>query len=346
MLSVRALRRLPWALHIPSRLPTTGRECAVAAMAQPRTKLWIDCDAGVDDAQGLLLALAAPNVDLIGISTVHGNVGVAKVVRNVARILKVADRLDVPFYLGSDEPLLGQPIDAAFFHGQDGLGDVPDVEPALASICHEPLQGIAALKLIEAAREHTGELVIAAIGPLTNLALACKLDLSFPGRIKALYVMGGAERAGNVTPASEFNFHCDPEAAHLVLKKFPRTVLLSWEGTIAHAIPWETFNPWIQKDTARSRFIAAISAASIAYEHKRGLTGWIACDPLAVAVAIRPELIEEAEELYCAVELHGSLTRGMSTFDWNKTLGREPNVALVRKVNLEGFNAMMDASTD
>ena len=78
---------------------------------------------------------------------------------------------------------------------------------------------------------------------------------------------------------------------------------------------------------------------------QRGLTGWIACDPLAVAVAIRPELIEEAEELYCAVELHGSLTRGMSTFDWNKTLGREPNVALVRKVNLEGFNAMMDAST-
>ena len=77
---------------------------------------------------------------------------------------------------------------------------------------------------LQAAREHSGELVIAAIGPLTNLALACKLDLSFPERIKALYVMGGAERAGNVTPASEFNFHCDPEAAHLVLKKFPRTV--------------------------------------------------------------------------------------------------------------------------
>lgn len=79
---------------------------------------------------------------------------------------------------------------------------------------------------------------------------------------------------------------------------------------------------------------------------QRGLTGWIACDPLAVAVAIRPELIEEAEELYCAVELHGTLTRGMSTFDWNKTLGREPNVSLVKKVNLEGFNALMDASTD
>ena len=69
-----------------------------------------------------------------------------------------------------------------------------------------------------------GELVIAAIGPLTNLALACKLDIGFPQRVKALYVMGGAERAGNVTPASEFNFHCDPEAAHLVLKKFPHAV--------------------------------------------------------------------------------------------------------------------------
>lgn len=87
-----------------------------------------------------------------------------------------------------------------------------------------PHQQDSALLLLQAAAKHEGELVIAAIGPLTNLALACKLDIDFPGRVKALYVMGGAERAGNVTPASEFNFHCDPEAAHLVLKKFPHAV--------------------------------------------------------------------------------------------------------------------------
>ena len=206
-------------------------------------------------------------------------------------------------------------------------------------------------------------------------------------------------------------------------------VLLTWECTIAHAIPWDTFFPWIKKDTDKARFVAAISKASIEHEYKLNRTGWIACDPLAVAVAIRPELIEEAQvqsfaslcaahdvicmykcwcchsaraqtctevaclawesvcvgtsfqclpwhanglqdnlatllamremlscperaerlllqELYCAVELHGSLTRGMSTFDWNKTLKHKPNVALVQKVNLHGFNAMMDASTD
>ena len=88
-------------------------------------------------------------------------------------------------------------------------------------ICAEPHIQRA---LLQAAAKHEGELVIAAIGPLTNLALACKLDIGFPQRVKALYVMGGAERAGNVTPASEFNFHCDPEAAHLVLKKFPHAV--------------------------------------------------------------------------------------------------------------------------
>jgi inosine-uridine nucleoside N-ribohydrolase len=78
--------------------------------------------------------------------------------------------------------------------------------------------------------------VVAAIGPLTNLALACKLDLSFPQRVKSLYVMGGAERAGNVTPLSEFNFHCDPEAAHLVLKKFPHTVRFASPSVLHHVV--------------------------------------------------------------------------------------------------------------
>lgn len=91
--------------------------------------------------------------------------------------------------------------------------------------------------MAQAAVKHEGELVVAAIGPLTNLALACKLDIDFPRRVKALYVMGGAERAGNVTPASEFNFHCDPEAAHLVLKKFPHAV--SHRAMLSEVVPPE-----------------------------------------------------------------------------------------------------------
>jgi inosine-uridine nucleoside N-ribohydrolase len=79
-------------------------------------------------------------------------------------------------------------------------------------------------------------------------------------------------------------------------------VLITWECTIAHAIPWDTFFPWIQKDTDRARFVSAISKASIEHEHKLQRTGWIACDPLAVAVAIRPELIEEAEVCCCTTE--------------------------------------------
>jgi inosine-uridine nucleoside N-ribohydrolase len=118
-----------------------------------------------------------------------------------------------------------------------------------------------------------------------------------------LVVMGGAEAAGNVTPTAEYNFHCDPEAAHVVLRKLPCT-LVSWDCTVRHALPWAWVDAWLDKPTPKAAFMAAAMAKSVAYEKERDAgAGWIACDPLAFAVAVCDEALLAAEPRHCTVEL-------------------------------------------
>ncbi|EFN51205.1 hypothetical protein CHLNCDRAFT_33132 [Chlorella variabilis] len=316
-----------------------------------KRKLCIDVDVGVDDAQGLMLVLAHPDAHIVGISAVHGNVDVARVGRNIARVLTLCGRTELPFYLGADEPLVPPAAavdDASFFHGKDGLGDVPEAVPASSHIELQAQPGHGALQLARAAQEHEGELTVVATGPLTNVALACKMDAQFPHRVGRLVVMGGAEGAGNVTPCAEYNFHCDAESAHLVMCKFPQLVLVSWNATVRHALPWCWVDAWLGKPTRKAAFMRAIMAASMALEKERDAdAGWIACDPLAFALAVCDEALLAAEPKHCVVELQGSLTRGMSVFQEPGGEAALPaNVLLVTDICMQRFQALMDAATD
>ncbi|KAL0028299.1 hypothetical protein WJX79_008293 [Trebouxia sp. C0005] len=276
-------------------------ETWVCSMPSRSRKLWVDCDAGVDDAQALLLALTAPNVELVGISAVHGNVGMSQVLRNVARVLTLCSRPDIPFYAGADEPLLAYSMDDAHqsqsvFHGNDGLGDAPNAVPTAASVTFSASPGYAYTKMIEAAKAQRGELILVVLGPLTNVALACKLDPQLPSRVKALYVMGGSAHKGNITPTAEFNFHCDPEAAFLVLKKFPQTTLITWDCCMRHATPWIVVDNWFNKDTPRAKFLAATMANSSAYmKRERPQLGGSALPALGCKSVAR--LFEKRHEL-------------------------------------------------
>ncbi|KAL0028300.1 hypothetical protein WJX79_008293 [Trebouxia sp. C0005] len=279
-----------------------GVQHAIKFQSSSRSrKLWVDCDAGVDDAQALLLALTAPNVELVGISAVHGNVGMSQVLRNVARVLTLCSRPDIPFYAGADEPLLAYSMDDAHqsqsvFHGNDGLGDAPNAVPTAASVTFSASPGYAYTKMIEAAKAQRGELILVVLGPLTNVALACKLDPQLPSRVKALYVMGGSAHKGNITPTAEFNFHCDPEAAFLVLKKFPQTTLITWDCCMRHATPWIVVDNWFNKDTPRAKFLAATMANSSAYmKRERPQLGGSALPALGCKSVAR--LFEKRHEL-------------------------------------------------
>ena len=158
-------------------------------------KLIIDTDAGVDDAQAIMLALSAPAVDVLAITTLTGNVHIQQVNPNVLTVLEIMNR-DIPVYAGIDRPLIQEWEDAAEFHGGDGLGNLRD-RPALSRSIEEEHAVQALLRL---SREHEGELTLIALGPLTNIAAALRLDPGFPARLKQFVFMGGTIAAPGNTP--------------------------------------------------------------------------------------------------------------------------------------------------
>ena len=186
----------------------------------------VDADMGCDDAIALLILLRAKSaVEVLAVTTVAGNVGVKQGIRNAAAVLKAIGRTDVPVYEGSAGPILRN-SDLVLWdgHGKDGLGDSglgsdPDLPPP------QPTHAVSAI--VELFKSRPGEIELLALGPLTNIALAVRIDPAFPTWVKHLTIMGGCESArGNSSMAAEFNFFADPEAAHIVLDAFAPEQLL------------------------------------------------------------------------------------------------------------------------
>lgn len=200
----------------------------MTANSQP---IWLDCDPGIDDAIALLTLLGRPDVNLVGISTTHGNVALTQTTRNALDLLNLAGRATEerggsPVYAGAASPLVREPIYAPDIHGAGGLGGV---ELATSSQPIEPLHG--ALALAQALQAQPGEVTLLATGPLTNLALAERL---YPGVLRLarqVVIMGGslemgAPKLGNVTERAEFNAYADPEALHVLLQSGANPALL------------------------------------------------------------------------------------------------------------------------
>ena len=181
-----------------------------------RITMIIDTDGGVDDAVAILWAATSPQVDLIGISVVHGNVPMRQAGQNVCRILELAGRSDVPVALGEADPYPSAPHlrPADFVHGADGLGNTNYPEPVLAPTAEHGVD-----LLVRLVAERPGEVSLVTIGPLTNVARAITRDAGFASRVRELVVMGGAVTVpGNALPAAEANIAHDPEAAAIVVR--------------------------------------------------------------------------------------------------------------------------------
>ena len=302
--------------------------------------LLIDTDPGVDDALALLMAFNDPDHQLLGLTIVAGNVGLEHTVRNALKLCEIAGREDLPVYAGCADPLLHPAADAAYVHGRDGFGDI-GYQPASRTAETEH----AALAILRLSHEHAGELLLVALGPLTNIALALKLDPTLPQRIKRFVVMGGAVSAhGNITAAAEFNIAFDPEAAHIVFQGFPHIDLADWEAVIAHGFLHAEAEQWLRADSPRARFYERISLQTRNWSVDRRGDHWHSADALAMAYALQPEGALELLERPVAVELAGTLTRGATVVDWNRQEGRPENASLLMRYDQARFEGLIQAA--
>lgn len=303
----------------------------------PLPLLLIDTDPGVDDALAILMAHDRARV--AGLTIAAGNVGLAHTVANALKLTEVMG-VDTPVFPGCPLPLVQAADDAAFVHGADGFGDTGYL-PAQRRAEEEH----AALAVLRLSHRHAGHLTLVALGPLTNLALALRLDPTLPSRIARLVVMGGAVTGrGNTSVPAEFNIGFDPEAAHIVFSAWPQFDLVDWEATVRHGFDFDRFEAWLRADDARARFYAAISRRTRDWTRARGRPQMLAADALAMAVALQPDLVTRAEQRHVDIELSGRSTRGATVVDWDGRSGRPANARIVLAVDQSRFEALVAAA--
>lgn len=286
-------------------------------MAEKR-KILLDTDMGVDDALALMLAMRSPELEVVAITTVAGNVEVELCTRNVGLVL---DRLNEdgpvgypPVFQGAAQPLAIPLLTAPEVHGADGVGNTAAFYPPPS---HPPQSGEAVAAIIELSHRYGQELTIVAIGPLTNLALALQRDPEALAGVREIIVMGGAIATyGNTTRVAEFNFYVDPEAAaqvfaaQLPLTLMPLDVTEQVLVTRSQLLELEALHP-----SPLANFIPRLTKYYMAYHlETEGFEGGFLHDPLAIAAAIQPDLFT-AVSVPVHVETRGEWTRGMSVVD-------------------------------
>ncbi len=285
----------------------------------------LDCDPGHDDAIALLLALASPEVELLGVTTVAGNQTLEKTTANAMRVLELAGRAEVPVAAGSPRPLMREPFVAAYVHGETGL-DGPDLPPPQADPAAEHAVDFLAARLEGA--------TLVATGPLTNVAL---LLARYPdARPERLVLMGGAIAEGNVTPAAEFNVWADPEAAERVFGSGLDVTMVGLDVTHRALVSGEHAERLRGSGRVGRAVAELLDFYGVFHREVYGFDGSPVHDAVAVAHVIRPELLE-LERLNVRVDCQSDLCRGRTVVDvWRRT-GLEPNANVAVGIAADAF---------
>jgi inosine-uridine nucleoside N-ribohydrolase len=294
-----------------------------------KTPVILDCDPGHDDAIALLLALASPELELLGVTTVHGNQTLEKTTANALRVLDLVGRDDVPVAAGADRPLRRELTVASHVHGETGL-DGPVMPPPRRAAIDEP--AVVFMERVIAASDTPVTLV--PTGPLTNVALL--LERTGGANLERIALMGGAIAEGNLTPAAEFNIWADPEAAQAVFHSGIHTTMMGLDVTHL-AVTTPALQDRLRAVGTAGTFVAdLVDFFTVYHRETYGWNGAPIHDAVALAQAIRPELVTTVE-CNVEVELESELCRGRTVVDlWRRT-ERAPNVHVGVGLDTDAF---------
>lgn len=297
-------------------------------------KIIIDTDPGQDDAVAILLALASPEIEVLGLTAVAGNVPLPLTTRNALAVLELAGRPDIAVHAGCDRPLARALVTAEHVHGKTGLDGADLPEPKAA-----PAPGHAADFIAETLRrEAPGSVTLCPLGPLTNVAEAFRRAPDVVERVGGIVLMGGAYfEVGNITPAAEFNVYVDPEAAAEVFRAGRPITVLPLDATHKVLTTRERLDRLRALGNRAGEAVAGWLGFSERFDREKyGAEGAPLHDPCVVARLLRPELFS-GREVNIEIETVSELTRGMTVADWWRVTDRAPNATFLREADAEGF---------
>lgn len=301
-----------------------------------KKKIIIDTDCGSDDAMAIAMALNDPAYEIVMISTVSGNVCMEQATTNTLTTIEYAGTYEPPVYKGLDKMLLKELVFAHETHGFDGMGDIGLVPKRLKA-----QEGNGVLKMLECLRNsEPGEIDIVALGPLTNLAVAIRLDYEAMQRAGRIVIMGTAGLgAGNVTPVAEFNIWQDAEAAKIVTESgLKEIIFVGWDACLGDCMlnPQEIAK--IRDSGELGKFAIDCNKDLMEMNRERFGDAYLdMADPSAMAAALYPECIEKCDKYYCEVDVTNGPSYGSMLVDVNYFSGKEPNVYICSKLDPDKY---------
>ncbi len=310
-------------------------------------KVIIDTDPGADDALAILLALRSPALEVLAITVVAGNVEVALGAENALKLLELAGRTEIPVARGAEKPLSRTLTTAELFHGDNGLGGIELPKSKISTRSEHAVDLI--LSMVNA---RPGEITLITLGPLTNIAMALLKDPSIKGKVKGIISMGGSISGGNVTPAAEFNYFNDPEAAKTVFDSGIPITMVGLDVTNKALLRREHLEPLKAAKSPVHDFIVGLATIGIDFAALYRIPGFQMHDPLTVGVAIDPSLVT-MRRMRIEIETKGELTAGQTVAYRDNLVARrvetggryriaglrpvEPNADVCLEVDVERF---------
>ncbi len=297
-------------------------------------KIIIDTDPGQDDAVAIMLALGSPELEVLGITCVAGNVPLALTQRNARMVCELAGRTDIPVFAGATRPMVRSLVTAEHVHGKTGLNGPALWEPTMPLRKEHAVDFI--IKTLRLNRD--GAVTLCVLGPMTNIALALIKAPDIAEHIREIVLMGGGcFEGGNITPAAEFNIYVDPHAAKVVFQSGIPLVVMPLDLTHKALTTRSRVERFKGLGNKPGNFTSEMLGFFERFDmEKYGAEGAPLHDPNVIAYLLKPE-IYKGRAVNVEIETESALTMGMTVVDWWRVSGRQANATFMREVDDEAF---------